>query len=140
MKTDTHTDAQLRKILKLKRVAVIGMSRDATKAAQHVPCYLYENGYEITPINPSTDQIMGLKSYNSILDVPHDVDIIEIFRPSEKVLSFVQEAVQKKPKVIWLQEGIYDKKSEQLAAESGIDMVFNRCMLVEHMRLNPKGD
>ena len=111
------------------------MSRDTTKAVHYVPRYLYENGYDITPINPSADQIMEIKSYNSVLDVPYDVDVIEIFRPSEKVLPFVQEAVQKKPQVIWLQEGIYDQKSEHLAATVGIDMVFNRCMLAEHMRL-----
>ena len=65
----------------------------------------------------------------------HPVDIVDIFRPSEDVLPFVKDAIKKKPKVIWLQEGIHNIEAENLAREHGIDVVFNRCMLAEHQRL-----
>lgn len=135
MKTDAHTDEQIQKILSLKRVAVVGMSRDSSKAAHYVPRYLSDNGYQVIPVNPSADEIMGNKAYDSVLDIPGDVDVVEIFRPSDQVLPFVKEAIQKRPKVIWLQEGIHDQDAEELAAGAGIRMVFNRCMLAEHRRL-----
>jgi predicted CoA-binding protein len=70
-----------------------------------------------------------------ITDVPDEIDIVDIFRPSDKVMPIIKEAIKKKPKVIWLQEGIHDEGAEKLARDAGIDVVFNRCMLAEHRRL-----
>lgn len=136
MKTDEHTDEQIQKVLSFKRIAVIGMSRDEAKAAHYVPRYLSDNGYDVVPVNPSADEIMGRKAYDSVLDIPGDVDVIEIFRPSDEILPFVRDAIRKRPKVIWLQEGIHDQDAEDLAAKAEIRMVFNRCMLAEHRRLS----
>ena len=135
MEEDPHTDEEIRKILSMNKVAVIGMSKNSSKAAHYVPRYLSENGYEIIPVNPTTDEILGKKCYDSVSDVSDDVEIVEVFRPSEEVLPFVQEAIKKKPKVIWLQEGIHNSEAEELARNAGIDIVFNRCMLAEHRRL-----
>ena len=136
MERDPHTDEEIRRILSLKKVAIIGMSKNSSKAAYYVPKYLSENGYDITPINPTTEQILEKKCYDSILDVEDEIDIVDIFRPSEDVLPFVRDAIKKKPKVIWLQEGIHNLEAEELAKKAGIDVVFNRCMLAEHQRLN----
>ena len=135
MEEDPHTDEEIRKILSMNKVAVIGMSKNSSKAAHYVPRYLSENGYDIIPVNPSADEILGKKCYDSVSDVSDDVEIVEVFRPSEEVLPFVQEAIKKKPKVIWLQEGIHNSEAEELARNAGIDVVFNRCMLAEHQRL-----
>lgn len=135
MEEDPHTDEEIRKILSMNKVAVIGMSKNSSKAAHYVPRYLSENGYDIIPVNPSADEILGKKCYESVTDVSEDVEIVEVFRPSEEVLPFVQEAIEKKPKVIWLQEGIHNSEAEELARNAGIDVVFNRCMLAEHQRL-----
>ena len=135
MEKDDHTDEEISKILSLKKVAVIGMSKDSSKAANYVPKYLIDNGYDITPVNPNADTIFGEKSYDSISDIDSDVDIVDIFRPSEDVLPFVEAAIMKKPKVIWLQEGIHNPEAEELARKAGIQVVFNRCMLAEHQRL-----
>lgn len=135
MEQDAHTDKQIQNILSLKKVAVIGMSKNPSKAAHYVPRYLSENGFEIMPINPSANEILGKKCYESISDIDCDVDIVDIFRPSDDVLPFIQEAIRKKPKVIWLQEGIHNPEAESLARNAGIDVVFNRCMLAEHQRL-----
>jgi len=136
MEQDPHSDEQIRNILSLNRIAVVGMSKNSSKAAHYVPKYLLDHGYDITPVNPTTDEILGKKCYSSISEITEDVDIIDVFRPSDQVLPVVQEAIKKKPKVIWLQEGIHNLEAEELARQSGIQIVFNRCMLAEHQRLS----
>jgi predicted CoA-binding protein len=135
MEKDSYTDDEIREILSLKRIAVVGMSKHVNKAAHYVPKYLYENGYDVTPINPTTDEILGKKCYASISDVTSEIDIIDVFRPSGQILSVIQEVIQKKPKVIWFQEGIHNPDAEEMAKKVGIKVVFNRCMLAEHRRL-----
>ena len=132
---DSHTDEEIKDIFALKKIAVIGMSRHPVKAAHFVPKYLSEQGFDITPVNPTTNEILGKKCYPDISSVQDPIDIVDIFRPSEQVLPVVQNAIKKKPKVIWLQEGIHNEEAENLAKEHGIDIVFNRCMLAEHQRL-----
>jgi predicted CoA-binding protein len=135
MEKDSHSDDDIRKIFSLKNVAVIGMSKNEGKAAHYVPKYLSQQGYNIMPINPTTDQILERKSYHSIEEVDQPIDIVDVFRPSDQVLPVVQQAIKKKPKVIWLQEGIHNAEAEELARKAGIQVVFNRCMLAEHQRL-----
>ena len=132
---DSHTDEEIKDIFALKKIAVIGMSSHPVKAAHFVPKYLSEQGFDITPVNPTTNEILGKKCYPDISSVQDPIDIVDIFRPSEQVLPVVQNAIKKKPKVIWLQEGIHNEEAENLAREHGIDVVFNRCMLAEHQRL-----
>ena len=135
MERDSYTDDEIKQVFSLKRVAVIGMSKHSDKAANFVPKYLSEQGFDITPINPNSTEILGKKSYQDISSLDHPVDIVDIFRPSEDVLSFVEDAIKKKPKVIWLQEGIHNLEAEELARDNGIMVIFNRCMLAEHQRL-----
>jgi len=135
MEQDNYSDEQIRDILSLKKVVVIGMSKHSSKAAHFVPKYLSDNGYDVTPVNPTSEKILGKKCYNSVLEIDEEIEIVDIFRPSEQVLPFVKEAIKKKPKVIWLQEGIHNSEAEELAKKEGIKVVFNRCMLAEHRRL-----
>ena len=135
MESDSHTDEEIKEIFRLKKIAVVGMSKHAHKAAHFVPKYLSEQGFEITPINPNSTEILEKKSYPNISSLDHHVDVVDIFRPSEDVLPFVKDAIKKKPKVIWLQEGIHNVEAEELARSNGIMVIFNRCMLAEHQRL-----
>ena len=135
MERDSYTDDEIRNFLSLKKVAVIGISRNESKAAHFVPKYLSENGFDIIPVNPNSNEILSKKCYKEITEVEGDIDIVDVFRPSEDVLPFVRDAIKKNPKVIWLQEGIHNEEAENLAREHGIDVVFNRCMLAEHQRL-----
>ena len=135
MERDSYTDEEIKQVFSLKRVAVIGMSTHSAKAAHFVPKYLSEQGFDITPINPIADEILGKKSYPNILSVADPIDIVDIFRPSEQVLPVVQDAIKIKPKVIWLQEGIHNLEAEELARKHGIKVIYNRCMLAEHQRL-----
>ena len=135
MENDPHSDEEIQKILTLKKVAVIGMSKHPSKAAHYVPKYLSDNGYDVIPVNPTTDEILGKKSYYSVSEIDDKIDIVDVFRPSDQILPVIEEAIKKKPKVIWLQEGIHNPDAEELAKKAGIDVVFNRCMLAEHQRL-----
>ena len=136
MEKDSHTDNQIRKILSsAKTVAVIGISTDPEKSAHYVPKYLQSRGYDVIPINPNAEQILGKHCLKNIEDVKDNIDIVQIFRPSDQVIPFVKSAISKKPKTIWLQKGIHNTQAEELALEKGIDVVFNRCMLEEHQRL-----
>ena len=135
MEQDNNTDDQIREILAMKKVAVIGMSKNSSKAAHYVPRYLSEHEYDVIPVNPNAEEILGKKCFDSVLELEEDVDIVDIFRPSEDILPFVKDAITKKPKVIWLQEGIHNAEAEEMARDAGIKVVFNRCMLAEHQRL-----
>ena len=135
MNQDSYTDKQIIDILSLRTVAVIGMSKYSSKAAHYVPKYLLDNGYDITPVNPNAEKILDISCYDSVSQIEGPVDIIDVFRPSEQISSIIHECIEKNPKVIWLQEGIHDFESEELARKAGILVVFNRCMLAEHRRL-----
>jgi uncharacterized protein len=137
MNTDSHSASDIRKILELRNIAVVGMSKTEGKPANFVPKYLIENGYNVIPVNPTTSEVLGRKSYASISDVREQVDIVDVFRRSEDVPIIVEDAINKKGvKVIWMQSGIYNKEAERRAKENGIDVVFNRCMKVEHSMLS----
>lgn len=136
MDRDSFSDAEIREIYKLKNIAVVGMSKSDGKAANYVPKYLMEQGYNVIPVNPTAPEIMGKKSFPNVSSVPDDIDIVDVFRPSADVLPVVVDAI-KKPgiKVVWMQLGIYNEQAEKLAREKGIKVVYNRCMLAEHERL-----
>lgn len=135
MEKDTHSDEQIKKIYELKNIAVVGMSKNPEKAAHYVPKYLAEQGYNIIPVNPTASEILEKKCYPNLLDIPVQIDIVDVFRPSDQVKPVIEECIKMKPKVIWLQEGIHDPEAESMAKKAGIDVVFNRCMLAEHQRL-----
>ncbi|MGQ0772485.1 MAG: CoA-binding protein [Nitrososphaerota archaeon] len=135
MEKDPHSDDEIRKILSFKNVAVVGMSKNEGKAANYVPIYLIKQGYNVIPVNPTADKILERRSYANLHDIEQQIDIVDVFRPSDQVLPVIQEAIKKKPKVIWLQEGIHNEEAEALAEMAGIQVVYNRCMLAEHQRL-----
>ena len=135
MEKDNHTDEQIKKFYELENIAVIGMSKNPEKAAHYVPKYLFEKGYNIIPVNPTADEILGKKCYPKLSDISEQVDIVDVFRPSDQVMPVISEVIKLKPKVIWLQEGIHNIEAESLAQKAGIEVIFNRCMLAEHQRL-----
>ena len=136
MEKDEHSDKKIQEILSYKNVAVVGMSKNSEKAAHYVPKYLSNNGFNIIPVNPTTNEILEKKCYPDVSQIDSEIDIVDVFRPSDQVLPIVKEAIKKKPKVIWLQEGIHNEEAEELARKAGITVVFNRCMLAEHQRLS----
>jgi predicted CoA-binding protein len=138
MNKDKHTDSEIRRFYDLKNIAVVGMSRNEEKPAHFVPKFLVEHGYNIIPVNPTTAEVLGRKSYPAISKIPDDlnIDIVDVFRRSEDVPDVVEDAIKKKGiKLIWMQLDISNEEAERKAKENGIDVVYNRCMLEEHKRL-----
>ena len=135
-RTDKHTDDEIRNIYNFKNIAVVGMSRDPAKAAHFVPKYMIERGFNVIPVNPSAVEILGRRTYSRVSDIKSQVDILDVFRPSEDVYPIVEDSIRKRGiRVIWLQEGIHNSDAEKIARDNNIEFVFNRCIMAEHMRL-----
>ncbi len=133
---DGLTDEEIKRILtEYKRIAVVGMSRDPSKPAHYVPKFLQRHGYELIPVNPTADEILGLKVYKSLEEIKEPVDIVDVFRPSDQVLPVAEQALKLRPKVFWMQEGIYNKEAAELLRREGIIVVWDRCLMKEHNRL-----
>ena len=120
---------------KSKIIAVVGASRNPSKAAHSIPKYLKEHGYTIIPVNPLAETILEEKVYSRLSEIPVQVDIVDIFRPSEDTPKIVEEAVKLKPELIWLQLGIVNEKAKEIAEKNGIPFVMDKCLKIEHMRL-----
>ncbi len=123
-----------------RNIAVVGISRNPDKPSSGVPKYLLLKGYNIIPVNPYADEIFGRKSYKNLFEVEEEIDIVEVFRPSEEVKKVVQEAIERKKKrgdikVIWLQEDIKNEDAKKLAEKEGIIFVQDKCMYKEHIRI-----
>ncbi|MFC6976058.1 CoA-binding protein [Halomicroarcula sp. GCM10025709] len=129
-------DAGLREILELDRVAVVGCSTTPGKDAHEIPKYLIEQGYDVVPINPFADEIFGREAYDSLADVPGDIDIVDVFRPSEEVSGIVDEVLERDDvQVVWLQLGIHDDEAVERAEATGLRVVQDRCMKPTHQQL-----
>ncbi len=135
MESDKHSDSEIREILSMKNVAVVGMSKNPEKDAHQIPKYLMNSGYNVIPVNPTADEILGKKCYKNLREIPGNVDIVDVFRPSEDVPPIVKDAIAKGVKVVWMQLGISNKEATREASEKGIRVVYNRCMMEEHRRL-----
>jgi len=111
------------------------MSKSPEKDAYRIPEYLKVKGFRIIPVNPNADEILGEKAYKKLGDIPGPIDIVDVFRPSEDVPSYVKDVLDKKPKVFWLQLGIQNTQAEEAVASAGITVVHDRCIMQEHKRL-----
>ena len=119
-----------------KSIAIIGCSPDATKASNKVAKYLLDNGFTIYPVYPKEDVILGQKVYRSLLDIPHKVDIVDIFR-KPKVISDVVDACIKRGDIycVWSQLGLVNNEAMQRAKDEGIVVVQNHCTKIEYEAL-----
>ena len=138
------TDQLAAKILKLNTIAVVGLSKDPARPSHDVATYLRSHGYRIVPINPTVDEVLGEKSYKSLLDLPEqlkrEIDVVDIFRRAEDIPPIVEEAIQLhktfgKPMAVWMQLGIMNEDAAAKAKEAGLFVVMDRCMKIEHARL-----
>jgi predicted CoA-binding protein len=103
--------------------------------------YLQQSGYKILPVNPNIDEALGQRSFARLEDIEESVDIIDVFRRAEYVHELVAPALRSGAKLVWMQEGVRDAKSAELLRQSGIEVVMDQCLMVEHMRLfNPSSN
>ena len=118
-----------------KTVAIIGLSPKPDRDSYKVAEYLKNEGYAIIPVRPAQAEILGQKAYPSLDDAPGTVDIVDVFRSPELVMAHAHEALRRKPKTFWMQEGIENQEAAALLTAAGIDVVMNRCIKREHARL-----
>ena len=131
-------------LTRYKTVAVVGLSRDLSKDSYQVAEYLKKQGFHIVPINPFAGEVLGEKSYKSLLDMPAEVqktlEIVDIFRPSAEVLPIIEQVVHLKkligvPYVVWMQLGIVNTQAAETAKKAGLTVVMDKCMMQQHRRL-----
>jgi uncharacterized protein len=112
-------------------IAVVGASRDPRKAAHSVPLQMQRYGWRIIPVNPTVDELFGEKAYPSLADIPHPVDLVDVFRPAGDAVDVVRQAAAIGVPAVWLQLGIVSAEARRIAEEAGIDYVEDRCLIVE---------
>ncbi|MDI6655416.1 MAG: CoA-binding protein [Candidatus Hydrothermarchaeota archaeon] len=126
--------SEIEEILKMKKIAVIGLSKDQSTPSHYVPKYMKEKGYKIIPVNPTAEEILCERCCKSLSEVQESIDVVNIFRPSNEVLQIVKEAIAKKAKAVWMQEGIKNEEAAREARKHGLLVVMDRCMMKEHTR------
>ncbi|WP_340100564.1 CoA-binding protein [Salinibaculum salinum] len=131
-----ESDAELREILTLDTIAVVGCSTTPGKAAHDIPKYLIDHGYNVIPVNPFADEIFGREAYDSLADVEEDIDLVDVFRPSEEASDIVDAVLEREDAgAIWLQLGIRHDEAAARAESAGKRVVQDKCIKVEHQRL-----
>ncbi len=129
-------DSEMRKIFETAHtIASVGLSTDPEKPGHYVPEYLQSIGFRIIPVNPRITEMLGQKAYPDLLSIPEPVDVVQVFRPPQEAAAIVEQAIQIGARVVWMQIGTGDREAARKAQEAGLQVVMNRCMMVEHNRL-----
>ncbi|WP_297507049.1 CoA-binding protein [Thermococcus sp.] len=136
MPVDRLSDEDLKEILtKYRKVALVGASPKPERDSNEVMRYLIEHGYEVYPVNPRYEEVLGRKCYLSVLDIPDEVDIVDLFVRPEFTMDYVEQAIEKGAKVVWFQFNTYNREAFKKAREAGLIAVAHRCIKQEHERL-----
>jgi predicted CoA-binding protein len=139
------SEGQIKDLLaKSKNIAVVGLSKEPEKDSNKVSVYLQQHGYRIIPVNPFVEQVLGEKSYKSLLEIPMEIqktiDIIDIFRKAADTPLIVEQVIQLKTQlgrsfVVWMQLGIINEQAAEMAKSNGLIVVMDKCLMIEHQRL-----
>ncbi len=128
-------DQTIAKLLEtVNTIAVVGLSSKKARAGYYVPAYLQKHGYRIIPVNPYLEEALGEKAYAGLAEIPDPVDLVLLFRRSEDVPPFVEQAIAIGADAVWMQLGIANEAAAEKARAAGLDVVMDACMLVEHAR------
>jgi predicted CoA-binding protein len=117
-----------------RTIAVVGLSSDPSRPSHGVARYMQQHGYRIIPVNPNESVVLGERAYASLSEVPEPFELVDVFRRSEEAGAVVDEAIRAGAKAVWLQEGVIDGAAAQRAAQAGLLVVMDRCILKEHAR------
>lgn len=120
-----------------KRLAVLGIKPESrsSRPAHYVPAYLQRAGYDVVPVPvyyPEVTEILGAQVYRTVSEVPGDIDLVVVFRRPKDVTGHIEDIIAKKPAAVWMQLGIRNDEAAERFAEAGIDVVQDRCTMVEH--------
>ena len=130
----------LRRILRdCRSIAVVGLSAEWHRPSFFVAKYLQQHGYRVTPVNPryaeQPGELLGERCYASLADIPHAIDMVDVFRRTEDVLPIAREAIRIGARCLWQQIGVLNREADELARAAGLDSVMDRCVKIEHARL-----
>jgi len=128
--------AGLRRVLAQSRtIAVVGLSANWYRPSFFAAKYMQDHGYQIVPVNPTYDEVLGERCYPTLAAIPGPVDMVDCFRKSGEIPALAREAVAKGAKVLWMQLGIRNDEAARIANDAGLDVVMDRCMKIEHARI-----
>jgi predicted CoA-binding protein len=119
-----------------RTIAVVGLSRDSSKAAHAIPARMQLAGFRMIPVNPSITNVLGEQAYPKLADVPFSVEVVLVFRPSAEAAEIARQAVAIGAKALWLQQGIMSDEARQIAEAGGMLYVEDRCMGVDRALLD----
>ena len=128
-------DRDLRLLLgEARTIAVVGLSPDPRRPSNRVATYLREHGYEIVPVNPAVDEVLGVRSYPTLLDIPPStrIDVVDVFRRAEHTPDVARDAAAIGARVLWLQEGIISEEAMAIAQDAGMEVIMGVC--IQHVR------
>ena len=132
----TEHDDTLKQILQETRsIAVVGLSPQPHRTSHRIAAYLLGKGYRVIPVNPGHDTILDQPAYSNLDQIPGEVDLVNVFRRSEYVPDIVRESIEKKARILWLQEGVIHPQAALEAASAGLKVVMDRCIYREHQRI-----
>jgi uncharacterized protein len=117
-----------------KTIAIVGLSSNELRASNFVGYYLKRHGYRVIPVNPRETEILGEKSYASLLDIPDPVDIVDVFRNPDALPGIARDAVAIGAGTLWCQFGVINLEGAQIAEDGGVTVIMDRCLKVEHAR------
>lgn len=117
-----------------RTIAVVGLSTDPTKASARVASYLQHAGYRIVPVHPTADTLLGERVYRSVAEIGTPVDVVNVFRPAAECPAIARQAVEIEAKALWLQSGIVSDEAAATARAAGLEVVMDRCLMVEHLQ------
>ncbi len=127
-------------IIKLLRnvrtVAMVGLSNKPERPSNFVASYLLSEGYQVVPVNPRVNEILGQKSYPDLRSIPFDIDVVDVFRAPAACDAIVEEAIAARAGAIWFQLGVINRNAANSALEAGLSVVMDACMKIEHGRYN----
>ncbi|MBT3234257.1 MAG: CoA-binding protein [Calditrichaeota bacterium] len=127
----------IKEILATKgKIVIVGLSPKPERDSNRVAQYMIGHGYEIVPVNPMSQEILGRKCYPSIADVPGEIAVVDVFRKSDDVPPIVEQAIAKGAKFLWLQLGVVHQEAAQTALNAGMGVVMNKCIKIEHSLKN----
>ena len=115
-----------------KTIAIVGLPDDQTRPSNRIGSYLLDNGYKVIPVNPNSNFVFGLKSYPNLLQIPDQIDLVNIFRRSEFVKPVIEDAIKIGVKGIWMQDGVEDLNAAKMAMNVGIMVVMDDCIYRQH--------
>ncbi len=127
---------KLRRILSTSNsIAVVGLSANWYRPSYFAAKYLMNHGYEVFPVNPNYEEVLGRKCYPDLKSLPTRVDVVDIFQKPDRVPELVTDAIDIGARVVWMQIGIVHEEAARRAREAGLEVVMNRCMKIEYARL-----